>query len=401
MATGDQYKNGVRISATGETYTKSDSTQAATSALSTSGMAAVGLTAQINAYGTIRVSAEPSTLFVDTVDGSTVDATKWALAGTSVPTQSNGLISLSLAGSNSISSTLISKPTFPGSFGFTLVGGAVGLETVAPVTPNCHRYFGLGQVTAFATATPVTDGIGFEVDLTGAFNCVVYIGGTRYVINSTNASLITAAASLPTGGVASTLGQTMAWPTNTHRMIMFTRGDITFWYLDSLDVPVAYTSFVTPNVLNLPLRAAAITTAAVSTVLATTFTVSGLGVGDSSSPTQMVTPTSALWASPNNSTAVAYVASQVVKATPGNLYGVSGYNSKASAQFIQLHDAASLPADTAVPVTVISVPASSNFSIDFGVYGRKFSTGIVISNSSTGPTKTIGSADCFYDARFM
>jgi hypothetical protein len=221
------------------------------------------------------------------------------------------------------------------------------------------------------------------------------------VINSTNASLITAAGSLPTGGIASTLGQTMTWPTLSHRMIIFTRGDVTFWYLDSLDVPVAYTSFVTPNVLNLPLRAAAITTAAVSTVLATTFTVSGLGVGDSSSPTQFVTPSSALWASPNNSTSAAYVTSQVIKASPGNLYGVSGYNSKASAQFIQLYDSATVPADTAVPVTVISVPASSNFSIDFGVYGRKFSTGIAISNSSTGPTKTIGSADTWFDCRFM
>lgn len=54
-----------------------------------------------------------------------------------------------------------------------------------------------------------------------------------------------------------------------------------------------------------------------------------------------------------NSSALA--ASLVGKAVPGRIYGVFGYNSKGSAQFIQLHDAASLPADTRAEVSTCNL----------------------------------------------
>lgn len=55
-------------------------------------------------------------------------------------------------------------------------------------------------------------------------------------------------------------------------------------------------------------------------------------------------------------------------------------------------------ADSAVPAIVITVAASSNFTIALPATGLPFSTGISVCNSSTGPTKTIGSADCFFTA---
>lgn len=96
----------------------------------------------------------------------------------------------------------------------------------------------------------------------------------------------------------------------------------------------------------------------------------------------------------------AYAASLVVKSGPGILYGFTVYSSKASAQFIQVFDAAALPADGAIPACVFTAAAAANLAANW-IPGRIFQTGCVICNSSTGPTKTIGSADCFFDVQFL
>lgn len=90
--------------------------------------------------------------------------------------------------------------------------------------------------------------------------------------------------------------------------------------------------------------------------------------------------------------------SLVIKASAGTLISLVGYNAKASAQFIQVHNATNLPGDTAVPIYTFTVPASSNFSLDVPVTGSPFSVGIVACNSSTYATKTLGSADCWFTA---
>lgn len=90
-----------------------------------------------------------------------------------------------------------------------------------------------------------------------------------------------------------------------------------------------------------------------------------------------------------------------IKSGAGTLYGFQVYSNKASSQFIQLFDQeGGTAASGAVPVAVLTVNATSNLSIDYGVVGRFFSQGIVIANSTTAATQTAGSADCFFDVQY-
>lgn len=115
---------------------------------------------------------------------------------------------------------------------------------------------------------------------------------------------------------------------------------------------------------------------------------------------ESLTPNASPNASVRRASTTAYASSLVAKTGPGVLYGVRGHNSAITAQFILVHDTAALPANAAVPIDVITVPASSSFSIEYGTYGIPMNVGITISNSTTGPTQTLGAADTWIMARF-
>lgn len=90
----------------------------------------------------------------------------------------------------------------------------------------------------------------------------------------------------------------------------------------------------------------------------------------------------------------------VAKTGPGILYGFTVTNTKASAQYVLLFDASTLPADGAVPILAKSVPANDAVGFSW-LPGRTFGVGLIICNSSTNTSKTIGSADCLFDCQFV
>jgi len=94
----------------------------------------------------------------------------------------------------------------------------------------------------------------------------------------------------------------------------------------------------------------------------------------------------------------AYEAGRIIKSSAGTLFSLFGYNS-GPAQFIQVFNTTSVPANGVAPIIVFPVPSNSGFFFELK-NGIPFATGITATNSSTGPTKTIGSADCFFTATY-
>jgi hypothetical protein len=96
----------------------------------------------------------------------------------------------------------------------------------------------------------------------------------------------------------------------------------------------------------------------------------------------------------------AAIASAVVKAQPGALFGWSITNTNAAARYIQFFDATSVPADTAVPLISVLVAIGATSIVNLN-RPRVFLKGIVVCNSSTGATKTVGAADSIVDIQYV
>lgn len=102
----------------------------------------------------------------------------------------------------------------------------------------------------------------------------------------------------------------------------------------------------------------------------------------------------------HSSTSNALESSRIVASGQTRLWGFSGTNTKASAQFILAFDATTIPTNGSIPKFVMTAPASSDFWVSWAPFYRRFLDGVVLCNSSTVATLTIGSADCWFDAQY-
>ena len=304
--------------------------------ISTPAMSVLGLNAQITPYGTLRVSTEPGALLNETFE-TTIDALKWVASGTVPPTASAGALILNGGTTNSATSILTSVATFQPTAGFLFAGCTVLFDAAKVATQNQNVTYGFAACASPTAAAPIDNGYVWERDSGGDINCCVFVSGTRYVINSTNLANITAPATLQAafpGAVASALagtGVAMAWPGGSHTLLIAQRGDLCFWYLDSFDVPVAYTKYIAPAAQVLPYRIAKINAAAAVAAVVNTF--SAVLVADSASQNQSISDPVYPWRRQvigvdggsssaiggQQTVAVAAAGSANVKASPGRL----------------------------------------------------------------------------------
>lgn len=96
----------------------------------------------------------------------------------------------------------------------------------------------------------------------------------------------------------------------------------------------------------------------------------------------------------------AYESGEVVKAAPGVLHRISGFNAHVAAVWVQIHDAASMPANGKVPAIIIHVAATSAFDFDLSELGRFYQKGITVCSSSTGPTKTLSGNTAWFSVQY-
>jgi hypothetical protein len=94
------------------------------------------------------------------------------------------------------------------------------------------------------------------------------------------------------------------------------------------------------------------------------------------------------------------LAKSIVIAGAHELFGFTVNNTNAAAQYILVFDRAVLPSNGAVPDVSFTVSASLDKGVQW-LPARKMLEGIVIANSSTADSLTIGSADCFFDVQYL
>ena len=106
------------------------------------------------------------------------------------------------------------------------------------------------------------------------------------------------------------------------------------------------------------------------------------------------------WRLPANATSPVLASSIIAKGGEGRLYGFTATSTNVAAQFILVFDRGSVPSNGAIPLFAFNVAAASPAAGYWGSVGRWFDRGIVLANSTTQGTLTIGAADTLFDVQY-
>jgi hypothetical protein len=355
-----------------------------------SGGKATGMSSQTNVFGAQAVSIDPRTVFQDTFDGAGFDVNRWTAAGTVPPTQPGTGFALVNPGTAASASSSLSTPISFVPTGFQIFIFDMAIE-VGPIATGNHRFWGMGtQPGSWTAATPLQDAIGFEITTAGVLRAVVYSNGA---VTYSNLVPLT----IPTDGLA-------------HRFIMYYRPGITFFFVDSLEIPIlGPPALASPSNQILPIRIHSINGLGTTTNTPTMShadmamldpTASGGGIADGSYPWRIATVKQAS-AGPAATdlalvtvtrpgltfalTSAATTNASAVTATPVTLFTITCSNTGAAVAFVKIYNKASAPTvGTDVPILTVAVAAGGVTAIPFADNGYRLSSGLALAITNLG-----------------
>lgn len=215
---------------------------------------------QVTPYGYVKTSGEFINLFGDNFDSSGFDTlNRWnapVLFNGGATTQSLGTLTLSTTTTTLSQIAISTQPTFTTSVSFLWFGMITQMESPLVIGP--HRFWGFGTPNpTYAVATPLLNAIGFEIDAAGDMNAVIYSNGTKIF-----STLLTYD------------------PTNPGGYAVATKANVTYFFINDLEVPVATSYLNTPDSYTLPYRQHIINPVS-ATSAATNWKTQALGLADS------------------------------------------------------------------------------------------------------------------------
>lgn len=187
----------------------------------------------------LSVAMEPNQVFWDDFGATPLDTVnRWTATtggggnATAMSVPSVGNATLGSGTTASGFSFGVSQFAFPGrNPGYLFAQHQIQVE-VAPILTNAYRFWGFANFPGTPTAAaPITDGVGFEIGITGKMAAVTWATGTRQLVQD----------------LSTTGNNKQPLDGNTHKYVIWFRGDNILWFIDNNLVAQTVTGALGPN----------------------------------------------------------------------------------------------------------------------------------------------------------